>query len=505
MKMSLNLESKCQISNEIPDIEKENINCQISNEIPVVNQRRGVKFRMEGLKRHPVNINSTGDNRPHVFSLLPLQELPLNEKQVEMSSCGSENSLDSPVIMNEDSTVDALDESSSGDTIVTPDRSMLLKSGRSQKHSPIRSYSQSTGTKIVFSFLNTQKKVITSTRINNTPRSISEMNLFEQQQIQVINSSRPVAPPTINVDSPYSNNKENMPICKEEINSNNSGLVLTTKMSNLNIGVPKLTMGRNVNPLSLSTDCILGRLEDSLLFNSPPTRFSDKGRLQAEAENIRRNTRISPSQSKLETLTQTSQPELNCLCPAMVAKLVQGDCNDLYEKIVIIDCRFEYEFLGGHIKGALNFPKEEDVDKYFIKENNYHKFGDKLCLVFHCEFSSHRGPKSYKRIRSSDRKINESNYPDLYYPEMYLLEGGYKQFFKDFPELCEPQAYVEMKDPLYTPEMRVGMQSRGRSKSQRRFFTQSCSSITLELDKSKTQNSDKEPVVPMTKNLTARQ
>jgi len=276
-------------------------------------------------------------------------------------------------------------------------------------------------------------------------------------------------------------------------------------MSNLNIGVPKLALGRNVNPLSLSTDCLLGRLDDSLLFNSPPTRFSDKGRLQAEAENIRRNTRISPWKSKLETLTKTSQPELNCLCSSMVAKLVQGEHNDMYEKIIIIDCRFEYEYLGGHIKGAINFPKEEDVDKYLIKENNYHKHGEKLCLVFHCEFSSHRGPKSYKRIRASDRKINESNYPDLYYPEMYLLEGGYKQFFKDFPELCEPQGYVEMKDPLYIPEMRLGMQSRGRSKSQRRFFSQSCSSITLELDKTKNQDGEKEPVVPKTKNHTARQ
>jgi hypothetical protein len=363
----------------------------------------------------------------------------------------------------------------------------------------MRSYSQSSGTKIVFGFLNNQKPKVPS-KTNNTPRSISEMSLFEQQQSQIV---RPlVTPPTINVDSPYSNNKENMPIDKED--NINNGQVLSTQMSNLNIGVPKLALGRNVNPLSLSTDCILGRLDESLTFNLPPTRFSDKGRLQAEAENIRRNTRISPRKSKLDTLSQTSQPELNCLCPTTVAKLVQGEYNDLYDRIIIIDCRFEYEYLGGHIKGALNFPKEDEVDKYFIKDNEYHKFAEKLCLVFHCEFSSHRGPKSYKRIRSSDRKINECNYPYLYYPEMYLLEGGYKQFFKDFPELCEPQGYVEMKDPLFIPEMRLGMQSRGRSKSQRRYFSQSCSSLTLELDKTKN-NGDKEPVVPMTKNHTARQ
>jgi len=105
----------------------------------------------------------------------------------------------------------------------------------------------------------------------------------------------------------------------------------------------------------------------------------------------------------------------------------------------------------------------------------------KICLIFHCEFSSHRGPKSYKRVRCSDRKINENNYPDLFYPEMYLLEGGYRQFFKEFPNLCEPQGYVEMKDPLYIPEMRVGLQNRGCTKSQRRFFSQACSNLNMEL------------------------
>jgi len=257
-------------------------------------------------------------------------------------------------------------------------------------------------------------------------------------------------------------------------------------MTGLSLGlleIPKFTILKNNNnnlgPLSLSTDCIFGRKED--WHGGTPSRF-EKTRLQVEAEVIRRNTRLSPVKSKLEILTKTSQPELNCLCPETVAKLISGDFIDLYERILIVDCRFEYEYQGGHIKGALNFPKEDDVDRYFIKDNSFHTYGDKLCIVFHCEFSSHRGPKSYKRVRASDRRLNEPNYPDLYYPEMYLLEGGYKQFFKDYPALCDPQAYVEMKDPCYIPQMRLGMQNRGRSKSQRRFFSQSCTNITLELE-----------------------
>jgi hypothetical protein len=279
---------------------------------------------------------------------------------------------------------------------------------------------------------------------------------------------------------------------------------LNSKMTGLSIGLLEppsklLTQSKNnyFSPLSLSTDCIFGRkIEDAWPYGcSTPSRFSDKARLQVEAENIRRNTRLSPVKSKLEILTKTSQPELNCLCSDTVAKLVSGYFDDVYESIIIVDCRFEYEYQGGHIKGALNFPKEDDVDRYFIKDNTYHEYGDKLCIVFHCEFSSHRGPKSYKRVRASDRRLNEPNYPDLYYPEMYLLEGGYKQFFKDYPELCDPHGYVEMKDPSYIPQMRLGMQGRGRSKSQRRFFSQSCTNITLELENQDTEDEEDEKIV----------
>jgi len=158
------------------------------------------------------------------------------------------------------------------------------------------------------------------------------------------------------------------------------------------------------------------------------------------------------------------------------------------KKIFIIDCRFEYEHNGGHIKGALNFPTEEELCLFLIKDKCLQDFGENLCLVFHCEFSSHRGPKAYKKIRSLDRKQNEYCYPHLFYPEMYLLEGGYKQFWQEHPELCVPRGYVEMKDPSFVPELRRSMQSRGRSKSQRRFFSQSCSNIFLELNSSRMQD-----------------
>lgn len=40
-------------------------------------------------------------------------------------------------------------------------------------------------------------------------------------------------------------------------------------------------------------------------------------------------------------------------------------------------------------------------------------------------------------------------YPKIHYPEVYILEGGYCQYYKESGSRCEPRAYVRMDDPHY--------------------------------------------------------
>ncbi len=74
-----------------------------------------------------------------------------------------------------------------------------------------------------------------------------------------------------------------------------------------------------------------------------------------------------------------------------MAKLVDRQVEGV-NRFLVIDCRFEYEFVGGHIRDAINVKTPEDLEEIFISSPPTSTNGEDLILIFHCEFSSVRGP-----------------------------------------------------------------------------------------------------------------
>lgn len=118
-----------------------------------------------------------------------------------------------------------------------------------------------------------------------------------------------------------------------------------------------------------------------------------------------------------------------------------------WNEVIIFDCRYDYEFKGGHIPGArLIETKQSLIDVY-----NQYKNADnsKRLLIFHCEFSANRGPKAWSCFRDWDRKSNVAVCPKLSFPHTYVMEGGYRSFFKFYSGYCEPRSYRSMMDVAY--------------------------------------------------------
>ena len=85
--------------------------------------------------------------------------------------------------------------------------------------------------------------------------------------------------------------------------------------------------------------------------------------------------------------------------------------------------------------GAKNMTSPNEIYREFFETQDkiVHHMRRDTIIVLHWEFSSHRGPQVYNLIRKTDRKINESKYPLISYPELYLLENGYKEFYENYP------------------------------------------------------------------------
>ncbi|XP_018428195.1 PREDICTED: M-phase inducer phosphatase 1-like [Nanorana parkeri] len=144
--------------------------------------------------------------------------------------------------------------------------------------------------------------------------------------------------------------------------------------------------------------------------------------------------------------------ELRYITPEMMIKISNGHYDPFIERCVIIDCRYPYEYDGGHIKGAINLHMEQELQDYLLKSPIQSHGSKRVVVIFHCEFSSERGPRMCKFLREKDRDQNE--YPNLYYPELYILEGGYKDFYAKFKSYCEPQSYRPMLHEDFREDLR---------------------------------------------------
>ncbi|NXX63190.1 MPIP2 phosphatase, partial [Scopus umbretta] len=159
------------------------------------------------------------------------------------------------------------------------------------------------------------------------------------------------------------------------------------------------------------------------------------------------------SKAYLLQTVEGKHQDLKYISPEMMVAVLTGQFSSLIESCVIVDCRYPYEYEGGHIKGAVNLPMEQDVEEFLLKKPIVPFDASKrVIVIFHCEFSSERGPRMCRFVREKDRACNE--YPHLHYPELYVLKGGYREFFPQYQTHCEPQDYRPMHHKDFKEDLR---------------------------------------------------
>ncbi|KAJ8281460.1 hypothetical protein GJAV_G00067950 [Gymnothorax javanicus] len=108
--------------------------------------------------------------------------------------------------------------------------------------------------------------------------------------------------------------------------------------------------------------------------------------------------------------------DLKYITSDMMVAVLNGEFDHLVERLIVIDCRYPYEFEGGHIQGAVNLHEEEQVEDFLLRNPILPACPEKrVLLVFHC---------------------------------------GYKEFFPHHQSQCEPQSYRPMHHEDYKEDLR---------------------------------------------------
>ncbi|EDR25646.1 M-phase inducer phosphatase, putative [Entamoeba dispar SAW760] len=126
---------------------------------------------------------------------------------------------------------------------------------------------------------------------------------------------------------------------------------------------------------------------------------------------------------------------------------VENFLKHLTKNTIIIDCRYPYEYEGGHVIGALNLWNQELLFEY-IKNNLEQISRMQSNIIFYCEFSQTRAPSLARQLKRFDLERNKQ----YYFKEVYLLEGGFNELYSINPS-CIEGSYIEMNDQRYFERM----------------------------------------------------
>jgi M-phase inducer phosphatase len=99
----------------------------------------------------------------------------------------------------------------------------------------------------------------------------------------------------------------------------------------------------------------------------------------------------------LPILDKGRHTDLKEISADTLVRLIDGHYRNEVSSFLILDCRYPYEYDGGHIRGAENLYTEREVFEKLMEKKSSLPVGSKSSerniLIFHCEFSQERGPR----------------------------------------------------------------------------------------------------------------
>lgn len=91
----------------------------------------------------------------------------------------------------------------------------------------------------------------------------------------------------------------------------------------------------------------------------------------------------------------SSKDAIHRISPETMCQVLDGAYAEKYDRLIIVDSRYPYEYAGGHLPGAVNLCGLDAAEKFLFADEQFGQAGSLTLVIFHCEFSSERAPRMY--------------------------------------------------------------------------------------------------------------
>jgi hypothetical protein len=110
-----------------------------------------------------------------------------------------------------------------------------------------------------------------------------------------------------------------------------------------------------------------------------------------------------------------------------LGRLLRLELDAAFDAIVVWDCRFACEYTTSHVYGARNLIRFAQLSQMYE-----HLRGRRCCIIFYSDTSRDRAPTWMHVLRTFDRMTPGQGFNNVAFPEIYLLDGGFRRFYGRF-------------------------------------------------------------------------
>lgn len=146
--------------------------------------------------------------------------------------------------------------------------------------------------------------------------------------------------------------------------------------------------GSPVAPLNRQKYRARGKIRRTLSMFENPDEVMGRD-MQDRSDMYLSPAKSSPGENSILPCFSSKEDTLRRIDKSTLCQVMDGQYKDQYDELMVIDCRFEYEYEGGHISGAVNVNSTDSLEKMFFQTPKT----EKMLIIFHCEFSAHRAPR----------------------------------------------------------------------------------------------------------------